>query len=155
MFGDWPAYFRFLIKKLFSPPILLLTLAGNALILVFSFIFYLLEVDRNAGIKDLFDAVWWAFSTVTTVGYGDLVPVTSAGRFVSILLMLMGTGLFVAHTALLASVFLDRKILLFFNKKQKQDRAEATHQKTVDSLLQDIKQKVDHLEQFLQEQNKK
>ena len=104
----WIEYLRFLVKKIFSPPILILTLTGNTLILIFSLVFYFTESGSNKENTGLFDAVWWAFSTVTTVGYGDLVPATVAGRVISIFLMLMGTGLFVAHTALLANVFIDR-----------------------------------------------
>lgn len=123
----------------------------------FDILFCFLHFGRRkkCRIENLFDAVWWAFSTVTTVGYGDLVPVTLEGRFVSILLMLMGTGLFVAHTALLANAFLDRKMFLLFDKKQKQDQNEVAPQETVDHILQDIKQKVDHLDRFLAKENKK
>ena len=51
------------------------------------------------------DALWWAFVTVATVGYGDLYPVTGEGRTVAILLMLVGVGLFGVLTSLLASKF--------------------------------------------------
>ena len=49
------------------------------------------------------DALWWSFVTVTTVGYGDLSPVTPAGRAIAIVLMLVGIGLFGGLTANLAS----------------------------------------------------
>ena len=158
--------FSFSYKKIFSPPILLLTLAGNTLILIFSVIFYFTESGRNKDIINLFDAVWWAFSTVTTVGYGDLVPATLAGRVISILLMLMGTGLFVAHTALLANAFLDRRIFLLFNKKtkmSKKEEQEAHEQRSliireeqdIHLLLNEIKNKVDRLDEWINNQQKK
>ena len=50
------------------------------------------------------DALWWSFVTVTTVGYGDLSPVTPTGRAVAVVLMLVGIGLFGGLTANLASV---------------------------------------------------
>ena len=50
------------------------------------------------------DALWWSFVTVTTVGYGDLSPVTPMGRAVAVVLMLVGIGLFGGLTANLASV---------------------------------------------------
>ena len=158
-------YLQFLLKKIFSPPILILTLTGNALILIFSLIFYFTEAGRNEEIKHLFDAVWWAFSTVTTVGYGDLVPSTTAGRVISIFLMLMGTGLFVAHTALLANAFLDRKFLLFFNKKDKTEKEVAQkavrqrevileEEKDIHHILTEIKDRMDYLEKRLKAQKK-
>ena len=48
----------------------------------------------NATIHNLFDALWWATSTITTVGYGDRVPVTVPGRIIGILLQVIGGLLF-------------------------------------------------------------
>ena len=163
---NWIEYLRFFIGKLLSPPIIILTITGNALILIFSLIFYFTESGKNGGLQGLFDSVWWAFSTVTTVGYGDLVPVTTAGRVISILLMLMGTGLFVAHTAVLANIFLDRKFMLFFNKKigrmTRKESQEAALQrseimeeeKDIHRILVEIKNKLDHFESVLKQQKK-
>jgi voltage-gated potassium channel len=44
----------------------------------------------GAEIKTFGDAIWWSFETITTVGYGDFVPVTSMGRFIATLIMLVG-----------------------------------------------------------------
>ena len=52
------------------------------------------------------DALWWAISTVTTVGYGDRFPVTGLGRTMGICLMLTGISVFGALTSYLASSFL-------------------------------------------------
>jgi voltage-gated potassium channel len=60
---------------------------------------------RGATIHNYGDALWWAMSTVTTVGYGDKVPVTAAGRGVAVLLMLTGIALFGVITASVASYF--------------------------------------------------
>lgn len=51
------------------------------------------------------DGLWWAIVTVTTVGYGDKVPVTGAGKFVAVVLMLTGIGLVGFLTASVASFF--------------------------------------------------
>lgn len=52
---------------------------------------YLIESPHeNAQITNLIDAFWWASATVTTVGYGDVVPVTEAGRLMGIALMFVG-----------------------------------------------------------------
>ena len=62
----------------------------------------LFEDDVASTIKSPLDAVWWAVSTVTTVGYGDKVPVTPEGKVVAIVLMLSGIGLFGVLTGLFA-----------------------------------------------------
>lgn len=59
----------------------------------------------GANIHDFGGAVWWAFSTVTTVGYGDRFPVTTAGRAVAGLLMVTGVRLFGVITAAVAAWF--------------------------------------------------
>lgn len=49
------------------------------------------------------DALWWAFVTITTVGYGDMVPVSNGGRIVGVVLMTAGVGLFATFSGYLAS----------------------------------------------------
>lgn len=53
----------------------------------------------GANITTLGDALWWAATTVTTVGYGDHFPVTTTGRFVAVALMLVGIACIGAITA--------------------------------------------------------
>ena len=60
----------------------------------------------DAKIRVPADALWWSLSTITTVGYGDLYPVTAAGRAVAVSLMIVGIGLFGIYTGMVASWFL-------------------------------------------------
>jgi voltage-gated potassium channel len=70
------------------------------------------EAERyadGANITSFGEAVWWAFASVTTVGYGDRFPVTEDGRFVATFLMIIGIGLFSSLTALLAAWVMGQK----------------------------------------------
>jgi voltage-gated potassium channel len=63
------------------------------------------EGAAEANIHTLGDALWWAVTTATTVGYGDKYPTTGAGRLLAAGLMLLGIGLFGILTASLSSFF--------------------------------------------------
>jgi voltage-gated potassium channel len=64
------------------------------------------ETEPESNIKTADDAIWWAFTTITTVGYGDRYPVTGEGRFVAVILMAAGVGLFGTFSGFLAAWFL-------------------------------------------------
>lgn len=75
-------------------------------LLLFTSAVSVLEAEQHAegaNITSFGDAIWWAFASVTTVGYGDRFPVTTDGRWVATFLMTVGIGLFGALTALLAA----------------------------------------------------
>jgi voltage-gated potassium channel len=67
---------------------------------------YFLERDAQPGVfSSIPAALWWAVATLTTTGYGDVVPVTPAGRFVAALVMICGLGVFGLWTGILATGF--------------------------------------------------
>jgi voltage-gated potassium channel len=68
-----------------------------------------LEQHVDSNIKTAEDAVWWAMSTITTVGYGDRYPVTTEGRMLGMVLMLMGVGMYGGLSGMVASVFLGKE----------------------------------------------
>jgi voltage-gated potassium channel len=53
------------------------------------------------------DGLWWAIQTVTTVGYGDLVPTSTVGRLVAALVMVLGIGFLTVVTAAITSTFIE------------------------------------------------
>ena len=85
--------------------------AGASVTIVFVAALAELDVERNAigsHIHTFGDALWWACVTITSVGYGDIAPVTLIGRFVAVGVMIAGLALLGTVTATLASFFLDR-----------------------------------------------
>lgn len=81
-------------------------IAGGASLLAFCAALAVLDAERsspNANITDFGDAIWWAVTTMTTVGYGDRFPVTDTGRLVAFGLMMGGIALLGTVTATLAS----------------------------------------------------
>jgi voltage-gated potassium channel len=60
------------------------------------------DVGTGGRIHSFFDALWWSLSTITTVGYGDIYPVTAAGRVIAGFTMLVGISTFAVVTAKIA-----------------------------------------------------
>ncbi len=63
----------------------------------------------EAKINTASDAIWWIMETITTVGYGDVYPVTNEGRIVGVLVMVIGIGLFSTIAGFLANAFVSPK----------------------------------------------
>ncbi|MGZ3622055.1 MAG: ion transporter [Ktedonobacteraceae bacterium] len=80
-----------------------------ALLLIFTIAFFVLKAEQgnpDANITTYTNAVWWAFVTITTVGYGDYYPVTTVGRLLAIILMFAGLGIIGVLSSYLASTFI-------------------------------------------------
>ncbi|MBI4266068.1 MAG: potassium channel family protein [Acidobacteria bacterium] len=69
---------------------------------------YVLEGGSNAAVGSIGDALWWAVVTATTVGYGDVSPVTPEGRLIAVVLMITGIGVIGVFTATVASFFFEQ-----------------------------------------------
>jgi voltage-gated potassium channel len=77
--------------------------------IIFSSIAVLNVENRpECNIKNAEDALWWACTTITTVGYGDRYPITTEGRIVGVFLMMAGVGLFGTFTGFIASWFMQK-----------------------------------------------
>lgn len=109
-----PSAFRLISNKfwrLVSNPIFpVLTICGNFLIIAGALTLYYIESGTNPAIHSFLDCVWWAVSTVTTVGYGDVVPKSPGGKIAGIVLMILGTALFWSYTALFADALISEEV---------------------------------------------
>ncbi|MCI0747182.1 MAG: potassium channel family protein [Verrucomicrobia subdivision 3 bacterium] len=96
-------FFRDLFRTLRNPATLYFALIGNLILLSCVAVFHTVETGANPAVRTWLDSAWWGVTTVTTVGYGDVVPVTTVGRIAGIVLMIAGVSLFVGFTGLVAS----------------------------------------------------
>tara|TARA_Y100001938_G_scaffold135167_1_gene196522 strand:- start:1992 stop:2390 length:399 start_codon:yes stop_codon:yes gene_type:complete len=71
-------------------------------IFLFGYLFYISEPE----VRNLGDGIWWALVTITTVGYGDITPLTTVGRVVASSLMFLGLGLIATITAIVSAKFI-------------------------------------------------
>lgn len=81
--------------------------AWSAVMILCSMALYAAENGVNEAIASPLDAMWWGITTMTTVGYGDVVPKTPEGRLAATILMVLGIGLFSAVTATVTSFLLE------------------------------------------------
>jgi uncharacterized protein (UPF0333 family) len=112
-------------------------LAVSAVVVaVGTFSAYILESDiPDSRIRDLGDAFWWALATVTTVGYGDVVPVTALGRAVGAVLMVSGIAILSVFISSLGAFLI---------------KTAATPKTLTDEVKETIKKKIDNIENLTQ-----
>ncbi|MCX5914882.1 MAG: ion channel, partial [Deltaproteobacteria bacterium] len=72
--------------------------------------FYFLERGANKAVESIGSAVYWAFISMTTTGYGDISPSTAGGRVIAVIVVISGLLLLSLVTATVASVFVEKKI---------------------------------------------
>ena len=83
----------------------------------FAALFYVLEKNENSALPTFFDSLYFTVTVMTGVGLGDIHPVTTMGKAVAMLMMLMGTALFVCFTAVLSASILEVNVENHANKK--------------------------------------
>ncbi len=84
--------------------------AATAFMLFVAAAMFGVEHGSNEGFSSPWDALWWALTTMTTVGYGDVVPRSFPGRMVGVLAMFGGLGMVTVLTALIASAFVTESL---------------------------------------------
>ena len=99
-----------------------LFVASGLAIIIGTFLMYNLESRaENTQMKTLLDALWWCIATVTTVGYGDVVPVTSLGRIMAIIYMFFGITLIAVLLAVISNNFYRKRIEKQESEKKEQE----------------------------------
>ncbi len=122
---------------------LLLTAAGT--IVIGSFVIYSVESPHpDSQINSMLDAVWWTVATVTTVGYGDIVPVTDTGKIVAIFYMFFGIGVLAIFLSVLGTRF-------YKNRFEKEEKEISHAQKLILDRMDDLEQNQEKLQKDLKE----
>ena len=99
-----PEFSIVLLKALRSPVLIYLAVVGNGIMFLSAYGFYYFEREVNAQVDSYGDALWWAMCTVSTVGYGDIAPITGIGRMIGAGLIIFGVMFFLTWTAVLAGL---------------------------------------------------
>ena len=76
--------------------------------ILFGTIMYLIE-GPEAGFDNIPESIYWCISTISTVGYGDIVPLTGMGKFIASLLMILGYGIIAVPTGIISAEMAQRK----------------------------------------------
>jgi voltage-gated potassium channel len=122
-----------------------LLIASAMLVIIGSLAIYSVESGHpDSQINSMLDAVWWTVATVTTVGYGDVVPVTEIGQIVAIFYMFFGIGILALFISVLGTKFYKRR----FEKEEK----EISHaQKLILARMDDLEKNQENLQKDLRD----
>lgn len=105
----------------------------------------------DPAVRTPWDGIWWAWETVTTVGYGDVAPTTVSGRLVAIIVMIFGSTLFSILTANLAAYLISKsKAAKDIHAVKREEDELFKKLSAIQDQLIEIKQKVEKLEQTQQ-----
>ena len=75
------------------------------LCIILGTVMYLVESEQNSGFTSIPRSVYWAVVTLTTVGYGDIAPITALGQFIASLIMILGYGIIAVPTGIVSAEY--------------------------------------------------
>ena len=107
-------------------------------LLVCSVGFFLLEDGVNPEVTTYEDSLWYVIQTITTVGYGDVVPITQWGRLIGVIAMISAIGISSLLTAATTSSLMDK----LREDREKLAQSSVDHTKKLDKRVQDMESKM-------------
>lgn len=114
------------------------------LLIIFSGIAFSWLEHRVISIQGIFQGVWWAITTITTVGYGDLYPESNAGRILAVAVMIIGIGFVAILTANIASYFVEKD-----KNKENEDQDKKDKNQLILERLEELSKKIDEFNRRL------
>ena len=93
------------------PKIVVFLVAVIALTIILGTFMYLFEGNQNEGFADIPTSIYWAIVTLTTVGYGDITPITFLGKIMASIIMILGYGIIAVPTGIVTGEFIQEKKL--------------------------------------------
>jgi voltage-gated potassium channel len=101
------SYTRSLLSGLARPAFIFLAFLSATVMLLAAGVLYLIGPEAHFGVASFVDVLYFVVTTMSGVGYGDIVPKSHFAKFVSMGLMLLGTAIFVSFTATLSTVIME------------------------------------------------
>lgn len=98
---------QLLLKVLHKEKNILLTVMFIAIGYIFTTALVMFNVEESSMFEDFFDALYWATTTLTTVGYGDICPQSDLGRIISMISSLMGVAVIALPSGVITASYLD------------------------------------------------
>ena len=121
-----------------------LLFAAAGTVIIGSFLIFSVESQEpDSQINSMLDAVWWTVATITTVGYGDVVPQTFLGRVIGVFYMFFG----VTSMAVIISIFGTK----LYKRKYEQDEKVSVNQKTILDTIKKLQDNQKEINQSLKE----
>jgi len=133
-------------RAFLHPTFFYLVLVGNGILLAATALVYVIEKGVNPNIANYFDSLWWGVSTITTIGFGDIVPVTTPGRVIGIVLMYTGTVMFISFTGMLVTYWLRQEVERELSPLEREIIQEVREQRRIEHTLLRILDRLDRLE---------
>jgi voltage-gated potassium channel len=106
------------------------------------------DVEKN---RTFGDGIWWAVTTMSTVGYGDFAPATVTGRIVAVCLMVIGIGFFALMTGAIAQRFLLVEVDELEAREEAHERREVAGREEVLAEIRSLSERLQQLEQSVSE----
>ncbi len=122
-----------------------LLFAAAGVIVIGSIVMYLVESSHpDSQINSMLDAIWWTVATSTTVGYGDIIPVTETGKIIAIFYMFFGIGMLGLCISILGTSF-------YKNRFEKEEKEISHAQKLILDRMDDLEKNQEKLQKDLRE----
>ena len=124
------------------PKIVVFLLSISIIVVLVGTLMYLIEGQKN-GFNNIADSIYWAIITLTTVGYGDIVPVTALGKTLAAFIMILGYAIIAVPTGIVSAAFA---------KDSRSDKQQEKNQSKIiekeDVILQKIKDLEDKIDKL-------